>query len=72
MRERDELDTDLCVVCGEEVDLEDPRSFFRTAAAVACFECARKYGGIYDTVTEKWKVPPRLPPSHVRRHEKDL
>ena len=71
MSEREDLDIEVCVVCGEEVDLEDSRTYCRMASTIACFECARKHGGIFDPSTEKWTAKPRLPSSHVRKHRED-
>ena len=71
MREEELDETQVCVVCGEEIDPEDGRDFWVSASTVSCYECARKHGGVYDPELEKWKTPPRLPSIEARMPEED-
>lgn len=53
--------TDTCRLCGEDIDAMDPRNYALSAAALLCYECARRQGGKYDSEREEWTAAPRLP-----------
>ena len=61
MQEREADDVDLCVVCGEEIDLGDPGNYQHAVSVIVCHACAKKYGGGYDAELENWTVAPTLP-----------
>jgi hypothetical protein len=61
MQERDLTETDVCALCGEELDPQDPRTFGLGTSLLVCYECARSHGGVYDSELENWRVPPHLP-----------
>jgi hypothetical protein len=63
MDRRDEDDTtELCVVCGEEVDLGDASTHARVQGRVICRQCGIKLGGKYNSESESWSPQPKLPP----------
>lgn len=63
MEERESRDPVTCVVCGEDLGSDDSGALALSALTVVCPECARKYGGVYDSERERWSVPPSFPSS---------
>lgn len=51
---------DACVLCGEEVDRQDPSVYYVKDTAVLCMRCAARAGGVYDSEREYWTLSPRL------------
>ncbi len=60
-REDEEMPTELCVVCGEEVDRLEPSSHARVKGRIVCRQCSRRLGGAYDPDREDWTKLPALP-----------
>lgn len=46
-----------CADCGEEFPIEN-RSFMVGPDTVICMDCARRRGGEYDEVTDRWSLEP--------------
>lgn len=56
-------DGGVCRICGEMLSLSDPSHFSLSESSAICHSCAKRYGGAYDTETERWRVRPNLPSS---------
>ncbi len=63
MRRTDNDETDVCVVCGEEIDPAEPSNFSLASEDRVCRECARRRGGVFDAAAEDWTAPPRIRPA---------
>jgi len=63
MERREESNTELCAICGEEVDLMDPSSHARVRGRTVCRTCSHRLGGTYDTAREVWTRNPTIPES---------
>jgi len=62
VQEREEERTEeLCVICGEAVDLLDASAHAQVKGRTFCRECARKLGGAYNPDQETWTRLPRVP-----------
>jgi hypothetical protein len=62
-RREDATQTELCVVCGEEVGLTDSSSHARVQGRTICRRCSHRLGGVYDPERETWTRPPKVPES---------
>ena len=62
-RREDATPTELCVVCGEEVELMDPSSHARVQGRTICRQCSHRLGGTYDPEKETWTRAPTVPES---------
>jgi predicted amidophosphoribosyltransferase len=60
-RREDDLPTELCAVCGEEVDRMELSSHAVVRGRTICTQCARRLGGVYDPESEVWSKAPVLP-----------
>lgn len=49
-----------CVECGDDVAPANDRVYPVFRACVICMDCARKRGGVYDAVGDRWEQQPRL------------
>ncbi len=68
MDRREEESAELCVICGEEVDLLDPSAHVRVRGRIVCRQCGHRLGGVYDTGREVWTRVPAIPdPLQPRR-----
>ncbi len=61
MERREDDATELCVVCGEEVDLLDPSSHARVKGRTICRHCSYHLGGKYNSESETWTREPDMP-----------
>ncbi len=68
-RREEEISTELCVLCGEEVDLLDPAAHTRVRGRAVCRPCAHRLGGHYNPETESWSREPRIPESLQPRQD---
>jgi hypothetical protein len=68
-RRDQEAASELCVICGEEVDLEDPSASARVMGRMLCSGCARRLGGVYNPELEAWTREPRLPEGLTPRED---
>ncbi len=71
MRESEANASDVCLLCGEDIDAEDVRNYYPSASTVVCAQCARRCGGVYDSERERWAVLPQVASSgrHAPREE---
>jgi len=60
-RREAENTSEICNLCGEEVDLLDPSSYARVKGRTFCRSCSHRLGGAYDPAGESWTREPRLP-----------
>ncbi len=60
-RREEENTSELCVVCGEEVDLMDPSAYTRAKGRTVCRRCSHRLGGTYNPELEAWTHEPRIP-----------
>ncbi len=62
-RREEEASMELCVLCGEEVDLLDPSTHARVQGRTVCRQCSHRLGGKYNPETETWSRTPGIPES---------
>jgi len=62
-RREKEAESELCALCGEEVDTMDPAGHARVQGRTLCRDCSRRLGGVYNPEREVWIRPPTLPES---------
>jgi hypothetical protein len=61
--------TELCAICGEEVELGDPSAHAKVRGRTLCNLCAANQGGTWDPEREEWVRPPRLPEALLPRED---
>ena len=62
----EDLEVDVCAVCGEEVDVADPSAYSVSPSMTVCYRCARVHRGVYDEELERWTDYPQLPSMEAR------
>jgi hypothetical protein len=62
-RRQNENSSELCVLCGEEVDLLEPSAHARVKGRTLCRQCSQRLGGAYNPELEVWTREPELPES---------
>jgi hypothetical protein len=68
-RRDDDRSTELCVLCGEEIDLQDPSTHARVRGRTICRQCSHRLGGAYDPQLEVWTPMPAIPESLKPRED---
>jgi hypothetical protein len=68
-RREDKNTTELCVLCGEEVDVMDASAGARVKGRTLCRQCANRLGGVYDPDREVWSREPKIPESLEPRQD---
>ena len=59
-----------CCECGAAIAADTDRTFVVSDDEVLCFDCAVRRGGAYDSLKERWTVPPNVAglPDERRAH----
>lgn len=60
MDEQETAELTICIECGAEVWPERDRSYLLSEEDALCYECARKRGGAYDELSDRWARAPNL------------